>query len=53
MLLRILTVIALILAAAIATTAAIAVGPQPGTMTQKSKFIGGHDNSPLRIAATR
>ena len=53
MLLRILIVIALILAAAIATSAAIAVAPQNGSMTQKSKFIGDRDNSSIRIAVAR
>ncbi len=37
MLLRILIIIALVLAAAIATTAAIAVAPQRGAMLHKGK----------------
>jgi archaellin len=53
MLLRILIVIALILVAAIATSAAIAVAPPNGGMTQKSKFIGNRDNSSFRIAIAR
>ncbi len=40
MLLRILTIIAIVLAAAIATSAAIAVAPAHGTLTHKGKAIG-------------
>jgi hypothetical protein len=40
MLLRILAIIALLLAAAIATTAAIAVAPPYGAATDRSKFFG-------------
>lgn len=53
MMLRILIVIGLILAATIATSAAIAVAPQNGPMTQKSKFIGDRDNSSIGIAVDR
>ncbi len=51
LLLRTLIVLVLVLAAVVATSAAIAVAPHKGTVTQKSNVIGGPDGA--RIADAR